>query len=207
MTARAPEILFVDPSVPDLETILGNLRPEVEAIVLDARRPAARQMAAALEGAKGSTPCTSSPTAHRAGCASRGGEWSAETLEMRQRISPRSVRRLGANRDLLLWSCETAWGETGDAFIEVLAKAVGADVSAATTRVGAAALGGTWKLTACASQPAAPLTEVGTASYAGVLAIQVTVSGTAAINNILPVAVTCFCDDTTGVIVAKFFSS
>ena len=37
--ARASEILFVDPSVSDLETILGNLRPEVRAIVLDGNRP------------------------------------------------------------------------------------------------------------------------------------------------------------------------
>jgi collagen type VII alpha len=47
---RPSEILFVDPAVSDLETILGNLRPEVHAIMLDARWPAARQIAAALEG-------------------------------------------------------------------------------------------------------------------------------------------------------------
>ena len=38
--ARPAEILFVDPAVADVETILGNLRPEVHAIVLDARWPA-----------------------------------------------------------------------------------------------------------------------------------------------------------------------
>src|SRR4051794_30473503 len=32
---RASELLFVDPSVSDLDTILRNLRPGVEAIVLD----------------------------------------------------------------------------------------------------------------------------------------------------------------------------
>jgi hypothetical protein len=44
------EILFVDPAVSDLGTILGNLRPGVEAIVLDATTPPARQMAATLAG-------------------------------------------------------------------------------------------------------------------------------------------------------------
>ncbi|TGP22184.1 DUF4347 domain-containing protein, partial [Mesorhizobium sp. M1D.F.Ca.ET.234.01.1.1] len=48
--ARASEILFVDPSVSDLDTVLGNLRPEVRAVVLDSRRPAAQQIAAALVG-------------------------------------------------------------------------------------------------------------------------------------------------------------
>ncbi len=46
----APEVLFVDPGVPDIATIFGNLRPGVEAIVLDKSQPAARQMAAALAG-------------------------------------------------------------------------------------------------------------------------------------------------------------
>jgi hypothetical protein len=42
------EVLFIDPSISDIETILDNLRPEVEAIVLDTVRPAARQIALAL---------------------------------------------------------------------------------------------------------------------------------------------------------------
>src|SRR5260370_3611968 len=42
------EILFVDPSVCDLDTILGSLRQDVEAIVLDPVRAPARQIAAAL---------------------------------------------------------------------------------------------------------------------------------------------------------------
>jgi collagen type VII alpha len=50
---RMSEILFVDPSVSNLDMILENLRPEVEAIVLDANESAARQMAAALHGRQG----------------------------------------------------------------------------------------------------------------------------------------------------------
>ncbi len=53
--AMAPtrEIVFVDPGVSDIETILGNLRPEVEAILLDPARPAARQITAALGTLRG----------------------------------------------------------------------------------------------------------------------------------------------------------
>jgi hypothetical protein len=46
--SRTFEFLFVDPNVADLDTILGNLRPGVAAIVLDPGRPAARQIATAL---------------------------------------------------------------------------------------------------------------------------------------------------------------
>jgi len=47
---RASELLFVDPAVSDLAGLLGGLRLEVEAIVLEAARPAARQIASALAG-------------------------------------------------------------------------------------------------------------------------------------------------------------
>src|SRR5271165_5474429 len=50
-TARAAsEVLFLDPTVSDLASIFGGLRPEVDAVVLDRFRPAARQIAAALAG-------------------------------------------------------------------------------------------------------------------------------------------------------------
>ena len=48
--ARPHEILFVDRSVSDIDTILSGLRPGVEARVLDPATPAVRQIAAALAG-------------------------------------------------------------------------------------------------------------------------------------------------------------
>ena len=78
---RVSEVLFVDPFVSDLQTILENLRPEVRAIVLDAQRPAARQIAAALE--QGEALDAVHIIAH--GAPGRvcfaSGEWSSETLE------------------------------------------------------------------------------------------------------------------------------
>lgn len=50
---RHSEILFIDPAVADIGTLLSGVRPEVEAIVLDAVRPAARQVAAALADRRG----------------------------------------------------------------------------------------------------------------------------------------------------------
>ena len=51
--ARVSEMLFVDASIDDLATILGNLRPGVEAVVLDRAVPPARQIAVALHGVRG----------------------------------------------------------------------------------------------------------------------------------------------------------
>jgi hypothetical protein len=62
-----------------------------------------------------------------------------------------------------------------------LAQASGAEVAAASSRVGTAALGGSWELQsrANAASPQAPLTAAGKESYTGVFAVSdVTVSGT-----------------------------
>ena len=77
---RAAEILFVDPAISDLATLLGGVRPGVEAIVLDPVRPAARQLAAALAGRSGLDAVHI--VAHGAPGRVRfaAGEWSAETL-------------------------------------------------------------------------------------------------------------------------------
>src|SRR5437763_1573628 len=77
----ASEILFVDPSVSDIETILGNLRPGVHAVVLDERRPAARQIAAALECREGLDAVHLIAHGAPGRVVFAASEWSAETLE------------------------------------------------------------------------------------------------------------------------------
>jgi hypothetical protein len=149
--AHRSEILFVDPSVPDLDTILGNLRPEVHAVVLDERWPAARQIAAALEGREGLHAVHVIAHGAPGRVIFSSGDWSSETLEGAVEEFAAIGRSLAAHGDLRLWSCETALGKLGEAFIETLSEAAGADVSAATARVGAAGLGGAWELSARAS--------------------------------------------------------
>src|SRR5262249_42700772 len=124
------EIVFIDPSVPDLNTILGNLRLGVEAIVLDTTWPVSRQMAAALKNRQGFSVVHI--VAH--GAPGRlnfsGGEWSLQTLEeeagdfaaIRQALSERS--------DLRVWSCDTGAGTKGRVFVERLACAINAPIAA-----------------------------------------------------------------------------
>jgi hypothetical protein len=172
--ARAREVLFIDP---DLDTILGGLRSEVEAIVLDAAQPAARQIAAALAGLRGLS--TVHVIAHGApGRVSfAAGDWTAETLDDSAADFAAIGRALAEDGDLRLWSCDTGAGTAGADFVERLAQASGTYVAAAAARVGAVSLGGTWELAKGASlEP--PLTAAGVGAYAGVLAaIEITVSG------------------------------
>src|SRR5262249_36568310 len=73
---------------------------------------------------------------------------------------------------LLLWSCQTAAGARGSAFLEALESATGAEVRAATGTIGSQPLGGRWELNVSSGKEtvAAPLTARGMAGYASVLA-------------------------------------
>ncbi|ESY78257.1 hypothetical protein X740_21750 [Mesorhizobium sp. LNHC221B00] len=176
---RASELLFVDPSVSDLDTILRNLRPGVEAIVLDTERPAARQMARALEGRGGLDAVHVIAHGAPGRVSFAAGEWSLETLEDDQVDLATIGHALGGSGELLLWSCNAGAGAAGIDLIDVLSHSAGAPVAAANDVVGSQALGGDWKLNVRTGDAAArpPLTEVGVMSYAAVLAVPLTSTG------------------------------
>ena len=123
--ARPREILFVDPSVSDIDTILNGLRPGVEAIVLDPATPAARQIAAALAGRDGlsAVHIIAHGAPGRVNFAS--GDWSATTLEDEAENFAAIGRALAVDGELRLWSCDTGAGAAGEAFIESLARQPG----------------------------------------------------------------------------------
>lgn len=168
------EIAFIDPTIDHLDMFLGGLRPGIEAIVLDTARPAARQIAAALEGLQGlgAVHLVAHGAPGRVSFAS--GEWSAETLAQDEDDLAAIGRALDNDGELRLWSCNVGAGATGAAFIERLEQATGADVAAAAGRVGAAALGGTWELVVRAGRGTArpPFAAPALAAYADVLAFK-----------------------------------
>jgi hypothetical protein len=195
------EILFLDPGVSDIETLLGHLRPEVEAILLDPVRPAARQMAAALAGDRGLAAIHIIAHGSPGRVDFTAGNWSADTLADDAEDLAAIGRVLAASGDLRLWSCRTAAGPAGAAFIADLAQASGVDTAATTGLVGAAALGGRWEL-AYAVRP--PLTGSGMTSYAGVLAgFEITVTGTLPKGNTTGVVTYFIIDSATGTIVSQ----
>ena len=168
------ELLFVDPGVSDIATLLDHLRPGVEAILLDPVRPAARQIAAAVAGERDLDAVHVIAHGAPGRVSFAAGDWSAATLEDEAEDLAAIGQALGAGRNVNLWSCQTAAGPAGAAFVAGLARASGADIAAATGRVGAAAFGGGWELSAAALSP---LTAAGQAGYAGVLAVTLISTG------------------------------
>jgi hypothetical protein len=174
--SRSLEVLFVDPAAADRDTMLGNLSPVVEAIVLDAARPAARQMAAALDGPRGvdALHVIAHGAPERVSVAA--SDWTAGTVQEAAQERVEDFASIGSAPgeygELRLWSGDSGSGMPGCAFVEKPAFATGAGVGGATKLAGASALGEPREFAArarrVASQP--PLTARGVESYAGLLA-------------------------------------
>ncbi|MCI4680522.1 DUF4347 domain-containing protein [Rhodoblastus acidophilus] len=166
--SRGKEILFLDPGVQDRQTILHNLRPEVEVVSLDAGRPAIQQIAEEVTDRRGLAAVHIMAHGAPGRVCFASGEWSTATLRQDAEDLAAIGSALRPDGELRLWSCETARGATGEAFVLRLAELACVEVAAPTARIGAAALGGTWELSG-RETALAPMTPAGTAAYAGLL--------------------------------------
>jgi hypothetical protein len=158
--APKSEVLFIDPAVSDIEIIVAELRPEIDAVLLESGRPAAQQMAEALACRSGLAAVHIIAHGAPGRVDFSDGHWSAATLAHNSSYVAAIGRALSADGELRLWCCDTAQGDAGEAFLEALSNAAGVDVCGATGRVGAAALGGAWELSARARRlnPQPPMT-------------------------------------------------
>ena len=139
------EIIFVDARVQDLHAFLAGRTTEV--IMLDPSRDGVEQMAAALAGRTGIDAIhilshgdagqlylgDSTLDAH-----SISGEHADELATIKTALSN--------NADILIYGCDVAAGDQGQAFVTALATATGADVAASIDSTGSADLGGDWQL-------------------------------------------------------------
>ena len=170
--ATPREIAFIDRNVDDLATLLAGLRPELDPILLSDDEPALCQIARLVRRCYGLDAIH--VIAHgRVGEVSFGaGALSLESLAGHAADLRAIGQALGNDGKLLLWSCNTAAGARGSAFLAALESATGAEVCAATGTIGSRPLGGRWELDVSSGKETveAPLTARGMAGYAGVLA-------------------------------------
>ncbi|QKC85264.1 DUF4347 domain-containing protein [Mesorhizobium sp. NZP2077] len=188
--AYKSEVLFIDPAVSDIETIVAELRPGVDAVLLEHGRPAAQQMAEALACRSGLAAVHVIAHGAPGQVSFSDGPWSVATLAHDSGDLAAIGRALSADGELRLWCCDTAQGHAGEAFLEQLSDATGVDVCGATRRVGAAELGGAWDLSVRASGPTPepPLTPTGVKAYAGALALVLTAETNVSLTGTLDVA-------------------
>ena len=174
MAKSRREIAFIDPGISDLGTFLAGLRPEVGTVVLDPAKPALAQIAQELaqDRQSGGGLDAIHVIAHgKPGEVSfASGAFSLTTMNG-QTNELAAIGGLLGDGEIRLWTCETAKGAEGAAFVAALARATGARVAASTRVIGASSKGGSWQLDARAwsINTPGPLTADGVKNYEGVM--------------------------------------
>ena len=146
--SNARELAFVDPSVADLGALLRGMRPQIAVSVLSGAEPVPREMARVLARHQEIDVLHVIAHGQPGEVSFAGGALSLESLDDHRDDLARIGLALAADGEIRLWVCEAAAGDQGAAFIDALARNIGAPVAASTGRVGAAAHGGSWNLDA-----------------------------------------------------------
>ena len=141
-------IVFIDSRVPDIHVLIAAVQPGVRVVVLDANENGVAQMARALEGEQGLASISIISHGSEGALQLGNGTLNADNLAQHQTALEALGAALQPDGDILLYGCDVASGDEGQAFIAQLAQATQADVAASTNRTGAASLGADWVLEA-----------------------------------------------------------
>jgi len=140
------EILFIDPKVYDYQQLVDLARPGVEVVVLDPLRDGLQQITETLAG-RTDVSAIHIVSHGQAGKLYLGAsDLTLETMGSRAGELTAWSTSLADGADILLYGCDIAAGDSGRAFVDALAAATRADVTASTDTTGIAAYGGDWNL-------------------------------------------------------------
>ena len=149
-TTAVQQVVFLDSTVPDLQTLLDGISADAVAVVLDPGQDGVQQILDFLLANELSDLSAIQIVSH-------GSEGSitlgSTVLDNSNVVSyADALAQIGAalasDGDIMLYGCDVAGGAAGQQFINALASLTGADVAASTDPTGAAALGGDWTLEA-----------------------------------------------------------
>ncbi|MGB7342836.1 MAG: DUF4347 domain-containing protein [Pirellulaceae bacterium] len=139
-------LVFIDPSVPDLETITGGLDPAAEMILIDAHSSGLDQISSVLS-AQRNVASVHIISHGQSGAIKLGNQIVTEATLIHQQKQLRSwSESLHSDADILLYGCHTGEGKSGEVFVRRLAQLTGADVAASTDATGSEVRGADWEL-------------------------------------------------------------
>ena len=149
-TASTPgrhEVVVIDRSVPDLDTLLAGVPASAEVILIDSTRDGLDQLANALRGR------TDIDAIHILSHGSEGdlrlgtSDLTAASIQGRYAADLAAIgAALSPDGDLLIYGCDFGGGAAGAHAVDLLAQATGADIAASDDATGDSALGGDWDL-------------------------------------------------------------
>ena len=142
------EIIFVDAAIGGYEQLVEELlqNNDAEVVWLDSASDGVLQIEAALQGRTGISAIHI--ISHGAdGMIQLGGSWlTAGNVDQHADTLASWGMALSENGDILIYGCDVAATEDGQAFLTQLSVWTGADVAASDDLTGAASLGGDWEL-------------------------------------------------------------
>ena len=152
LQSQRQEIVFIDASLPDAETLLADLHAQrdagraLEIVTFGADDDALALIGQTLAGRQGIDAVH--VISHGSDGVLQLGKvrFDADTLLRRAGEIAGWSAALGEDADLLLYGCDLAATDLGRALAADLAALTGADVAASVDLTGAAALGGDWEL-------------------------------------------------------------
>ncbi|MBB3902799.1 tandem-95 repeat protein [Methylobacterium brachythecii] len=141
------EIVVIDKSVADWQTLLAGIPSSAEVILIDAGTDGFDRLADALKG-RSDIDAIHILSHGSAGDLHLGSaELTAQSIQGRYAADLAIIgNALTATGDILIYGCDFAAGEVGARAAELLAQATGADVAASDDATGDTALGGDWDL-------------------------------------------------------------
>lgn len=140
-------IVFIDPSVGDLDTLIGEIDPSFEIVILDQSQDGIEQIANYLS--RYSDINAVHIISHGdAGLLQLGtGQLTLDSISGEHTDELDTIKAsLSENADLLIYGCDFGAGDVGSKAIKALAQATGADIAASDDVTGSALLGGDWEL-------------------------------------------------------------
>jgi hypothetical protein len=170
-TTRQNEIAFVDTRLENYQSLIDGLNPDTEVILISSGN-GLQAMADALSGRSG-VEVVHVFSHGNAGALQLGDiTLTSANLNSYAPLLAQIGQSLTEEGDLLLYGCNVAQGETGQAFVESIARVTQADVAASEDLTGAAALGGDWVLESSAGSVEA--SAINSQDFSDVLAVNIT---------------------------------
>jgi hypothetical protein len=163
-------IAFVDSSVSDALTLASNLEADIK-VILDPTKDGISQITEVLSQYDGLTGIEIISHGNAAALQLGNSLLSQNSLQQYAPALQKWSSSLTSDADILLYGCNIASDEFGQAFVDNLSALTGADVAASTNLTGNSARGGDWTLeyTTGSIETAIPLGESLISTYQGVL--------------------------------------
>ena len=145
-THKRQEIVFIDLSVKDYESLIKGIDPEIEVVFLESDRDGVKQIAAKL---------TQQRDLDAVHIISHGREGELhlgnvglgnDNIRDYQQTLAEIGRAMSSTGDILLYGCDVAAAERGKEFVATLAEFTQADVAASVDATGSQGLGANWDL-------------------------------------------------------------